>query len=149
MIKVSVIIPVYNTEKHLKQCLKSVVSQSLYEIEIIVVNDCSPDASDLIINEIANSDSRLVCLKHQQNQGLPTARNTGMKAAKGKYLIHLDSDDYWISRDTLSELFHTAETEGCDILRFNGLLLKGNNLSQDIIKQADFINAKFHQQSEL
>ena len=60
MIKVSVIIPVYNTEKHLKQCLKSVVSQSLYEIEIIVVNDCSPDASDLIINEIANSDSRLV-----------------------------------------------------------------------------------------
>jgi len=149
MIKVSVIIPVYNTEKHLKQCLKSVVSQSLYEIEIIVVNDCSPDASDLIINEIANSDSRLVCLKHQQNQGLPTARNTGMKAAKGKYLIHLDSDDYWISRNTLSDLFHTAETEGCDILRFNGLLLKGNNLSQDIIKQADFINAKFHQQSEL
>jgi len=149
MIKVSVIIPVYNTEKYLKQCLKSVVSQSLYEIEIIVVNDCSPDASDLIINEIANSDSRLVCLKHQQNQGLPTARNTGMKAAKGKYLIHLDSDDYWISRNTLSDLFHTAETEGCDILRFNGLLLKGNNLSQNIIKQADFINAKFHQQSEL
>lgn len=149
MIKVSVVIPVYNTEQHLKQCLESVSKQSLREIEIIVINDYSPDKSDLIIKSFTSSDSRFICIEHQQNQGLPAARNTGMKAAKGKYLIHLDSDDYWISRNTLSDLFHTAETEGCDILRLNGLRLKGNNLSQTIFKQVDFINAKFHQQPDL
>ena len=82
-IKVSVIIPVYNAQKHLEQCLQSVTHQTLREIEIICVDDGSTDSSPQILADFAAKDRRVI-LKHQQNQYAGAARNNGMETARGK-----------------------------------------------------------------
>lgn len=107
----SVIIPVYNTEKHLKRCLDSVIGQSYDNLEIIVVDDCSTDSSLQILEEYAAKDSRIKILRHDVNNGLFQARLTGMEAATGDYFAFLDSDDY-ISLDYYRVLICRAvETE--------------------------------------
>ena len=93
MPQVSVIIPVYNVEKYLRQCLDSVINQTLEDIEIICVNDGSTDKSREILNEYAYKDSRIVVI-HKENGGLASARNEGLKHVTGKYCHFLDSDDY-------------------------------------------------------
>ena len=85
MIKVSVILPVYNTEKYLPECLDSIINQSLRDIEIICVDDGSTDSSLQILKEYAEKDKRIVVLE-QNNSGAGIARNKGMEVAKGKYL---------------------------------------------------------------
>ncbi len=92
--KVSVIIPCYNVEKYLRECLDSVINQTLKEIEIICVDDGSTDSTLQILEEYANKDSRIKILR-QQNQFAGVARNNGMKIARGKYLSFLDSDDFF------------------------------------------------------
>ena len=94
MPKISVIIPVYNVEQYLHQCLDSIINQTLQDIEIICVDDGSTDSSYAILQEYVNKDSRIIVLQ-QQNAGAGIARNTGMKLAKGKYLAILDSDDFF------------------------------------------------------
>ena len=94
MPKVSVIIPVYNAEKYLRQCLDSVVNQTLREIEIICVDDGSTDGSLAILQEYAANDARIKVLT-QKNQYAGVARNNGMAAAQGKYFAFLDADDYY------------------------------------------------------
>ena len=93
MPQVSVIIPVYNVEKYLRQCLDSVINQTLEDIEIICVNDGSTDKSREILNEYAYKDSRIIVI-HKENGGLASARNEGLKHVTGKYCHFLDSDDY-------------------------------------------------------
>ena len=90
---VSVIIPVYNIEKHLEKCLDSVIGQTLKDIEIIVVNDGSTDNSLDIITQYARKDSRIVIVD-KPNEGLAYARKSGIEAAHGKYVQHLDGDDF-------------------------------------------------------
>lgn len=108
---ISVIIPVYNTEKHLRKCLDSVIGQSYDNLEIIVVDDCSTDSSPQILEEYAAKDSRIKVLRHDVNSGLFQARLTGMEAASGDYFAFLDSDDY-ISLDYYRALIYRAvETE--------------------------------------
>lgn len=108
---ISVIIPVYNTEKYLKRCLDSVIGQSYDNLEIIVVDDCSTDSSPQILEEYAAKDSRIKILRHDVNSGLFQARLTGMEAASGDYFGFLDSDDY-ISLDYYRALVYRAvETE--------------------------------------
>ena len=102
MPRVSVIIPVYNTERYLTQCLESIVSQTLEDIEIICVNDGSKDGSADILRDYARRDRRVIVID-QPNQGLSAARNAGASAAAGDYLYFLDSDDY-IERDALEGL---------------------------------------------
>lgn len=92
--KISVIIPVYNVEKYLPQCLDSIINQTLKDIEIIVVNDCSPDNSELIILDYMSQDSRFVYIKHETNTRQGGARNTGILAAKGEWIFFIDPDDY-------------------------------------------------------
>ena len=92
MTKVSVVIPIYNAEKYLKECLDSVAGQSLREIEIICVNDGSSDGSAVILQEYAKSDER-VRIFEQKNQGASSARNHGIRNACGEYLYFMDSDD--------------------------------------------------------
>ena len=93
-ISVSVIVPVYNTEKYLEQCLNSILGQTLQEIEVICVDDGSTDGSVQMIERMSLEDERLVLLK-QKNAGGGAARNLGMEKAKGKYLMFLDSDDFF------------------------------------------------------
>ena len=147
-IKVSVIIPVYNTQAHLKQCLDSVLKQTLYEIEVIIVNDCSPDGSAEIIREYAKNDERVICVNHEVNKGLPAARNSGVSIAQGQYIIHLDSDDFWLDKNMLLTLYQTAEIDDCDILRFNGSHHTHGRNTRQILKSEDIVNGTFnaHQQ---
>lgn len=111
--KVSVIIPVYNAEKYLRQCLDSVINQSLREIEIICVDDGSTDGSREILSEYAARDARIRVIA-QKNSGPGRARNCGLTAGTGEYIIFLDADD-WFEQDMLSGLLETAERNMADI----------------------------------
>ncbi|MBR6222807.1 MAG: glycosyltransferase family 2 protein [Lachnospiraceae bacterium] len=93
-IKVSVIVPVYDAEKYLEQCLDSIVNQTLKEIEIICVDDGSTDSSMEILNRFKENDPRITVLS-QQNLFAGVARNNGKSHARGKYLVFWDSDDYF------------------------------------------------------
>ena len=112
--KVSVIIPVYNTEQYLRQCLDSVVNQTLREIEIICVDDGSTDKSLFILQEYARSDERVHIIS-QKNQGPGAARNIGLDRALGKYLIFLDSDD-WFEKDFLENMVWQAKETNADVV---------------------------------
>ena len=115
-IKVSVIIPVYNVEKYLRQNLESVQKQTLKDIEIICVDDGSTDSSCKIAEEFAAADSRFVVIK-QQNGGAGAARNNGLRHAKGKYLSFLDSDDFF-EPDMLEKAYEKAEETKADFVVF-------------------------------
>ena len=142
-IKISIIIPVYNTQAFLKQCLDSVVAQNFDDMEVILVDDCSPDDSRRIIDQFINNDSRFICLAHDVNKGLPEARNSGVEMARGKYIIHLDSDDYWLDNNMLLRLYQVAEIDNCDVLRFNGLHHINGECSQPIIRPENIVNGSF------
>jgi glycosyltransferase involved in cell wall biosynthesis len=100
---ISVIIPVYKVEKYIRECLESVLAQTLREIEIIVVNDGSPDRSAEIVREYVSADSRIKFIE-QPNGGLSAARNTGMRAASAPLVMFIDSDDY-VSPDYCRKMF--------------------------------------------
>lgn len=116
MLDVSVIIPVYNAESHLAECLRSVCGQTLRNIEIICVNDGSSDGSLQILNEFAQNDSRLTVIT-QENAGAGAARNHGMRKARGKYLSFLDADDFF-EPEMLEKAFCKAESDSADIVVF-------------------------------
>lgn len=113
IINVSVIIPVYNSEKYLKKCLDSVVKQSLKEIEIICIDDGSTDNSNNILKEYKRNDKRFVLL-HQKHKHAGCARNYGLSIAKGKYVIFWDSDDYF-KLNALEKMFIQIEKDNADI----------------------------------
>lgn len=114
MPKVSVIVPVYNVEKYLYQCLESIVSQSLKDIEIIVINDGSTDNSLDIINKFAEKDARIKVVS-QENGGYAKAVNKGLSIASGEYIAEVDSDDY-INPDMYNKLYNIAKTNDVDIV---------------------------------
>lgn len=91
--KVSVIVPVYNVEKYLKRCVDSLISQSLKDIEIVLVDDCSTDTSPKLCDELALKDKRIRVVHKPVNEGLGMARNTGIDNSQGEYIMFLDSDD--------------------------------------------------------
>ena len=111
--KISIIIPVYNSEKYLKKCLDSVIKQTIKEIEIICINDGSTDKSDLILKEYAKIDSRIKVYT-MENKGVSAARNYGISLAAGEYIGFIDSDD-WIDEDFYKNLYNAAKTENADI----------------------------------
>lgn len=105
---VTIIIPVYNVEKYLKKCLDSVVNQTYKNLEIIIVNDASPDLSNVIISEYEKNYKNIKVITKLKNEGLSEARNTGMDNAQGDYIFFLDSDD-WISVDTIEKLLFLVQ----------------------------------------
>lgn len=115
--KVSVIIPIYNVECFIENCVTTLMQQTLDEVEYIFVNDATPDGSmEVLENTLRKYPARLQHVKtlvHNENKGLPTARNTGLKVATGKYIYHCDSDDF-VEPDTLKILYETAERTGAD-----------------------------------
>lgn len=118
--KISVIIPVYNVEKHIYRCIESLFAQTMKEgIEFIFVNDCTSDNSMQIIHNFINKSperkNAAIIVNHLQNMGLPSARNSGLKIAKGDFIIHCDSDD-WISSNTYETLYNKAMKENADIV---------------------------------
>ena len=113
---VSVVIPVYNVEKYLRECVDSVINQTYRQIEIILIDDGSTDSGGDICEKYALIDSRIKLI-HQENQGLGHARNVGMGEATGKYVIFLDSDDYW-KLTALEELAEEAEKKDLQVIVF-------------------------------
>ena len=112
--KVSVIVPVYNVEKHLKECVDSIIHQTLKDIEIIFINDGSPDNCENILNQYEKDDSRItiVC---QENQGVSIARNNGLKKAAGKYRYIMDSDDF-LDKEALEQMYNKLEHDNSDLV---------------------------------
>ena len=115
-VKVSVVVPVYNQERHLEECLQSLLNQTLQDIEVICVDDGSTDRSKEILDEIAAKDGRVKIL-HQKNQYAGVARNNGFSVATGKYVCFLDSDDFFAS-SLLEKTYLRAEETNADIILF-------------------------------
>lgn len=111
---VSIVVPVYNVEQYLEQCLDSLVNQTLSEIEIICVNDGSTDRCGEILKRYQEKDLRIIVVE-QKNQGLSGARNMGMQYAQGKYIMFVDSDD-WIDVDTCKNVVEVAEDKQADLV---------------------------------
>lgn len=145
--KISVIVPVYNTEKYLSKCLDSILNQTLKDIEVIVVNDGSKDNSQTIINQYKNNDSRIISIL-KDNGGLSDARNVGIEKALGKYIAFVDSDDY-IAAEMFKKMIdlaeeHQSEIVLCDLVKVdeNGIefrdLPQSPQLSSKIILKENF-----------
>ena len=111
--KVSVIVPIYNVEKYIGKCVDSIRNQDYPNIEIILVDDGSPDKSPQIIDEMASNDDRIKVI-HEKNGGVSSARNRGIAAATGEYIMFVDGDD-WVDDDYVSYFVDLIEKHGCDI----------------------------------
>jgi glycosyltransferase involved in cell wall biosynthesis len=141
---VSVIIPVYNSEKYLKKCLDSIVNQTLKNIEIIIINDGSNDNSEDIVKSYKDTRIKYIA---QENKGVSAARNLGMDIATGKYISFIDSDD-WVDLDFLEKLYTTAEKYNADIA-VAGIIRDRNNRIKSYLKFENEIitNDKFQKLS--
>lgn len=138
--KVSVIIPVYNEEKYLEQCLRSVCGQTLSEIEIICIDDGSTDDSLKILEHFKNQDPRFKLLK-QRNQYAGNARNLGMQNAGGKYLCFLDADDFFMP-ELLEKMYHAAEQYHSEIVICNAQYYNdktGEITERNILQEKQFL----------
>ncbi len=113
--KVSVIIPVYNVAPYLEECMNSVRRQTLKDIEIICINDCSEDCSMDVLKKYEALDSRIKLFENPQNKGLSASRNVGMEFARGKYICFVDSDDF-IAENAIEVLYEMAEDKNTDVI---------------------------------
>ena len=128
---VTIVVPVYNVEKYIEQCLKSILAQSYKNIEIICVDDCGQDNSIKIANKLKKEDSRIKIIKHRKNKGLGGARTSGLKHAKGEYLLFIDSDD-WIEHNCVEKIVSTMNRTGIDTAWF-----KAKYWFEDLQQEAD------------
>ena len=113
---VSIILPVYNVESFLSQCIDSILSQTFRDFELILIDDGSTDCSYLICSSYLSIDNRVRFL-HKKNEGVSSARNIGIELSIGEYIIFVDPDDYWISKDCLNFLVYNVRYYNLDILR--------------------------------
>lgn len=123
---ISVIVPVYNVEEYLHVCINSILKQSYQDFEVICIDDASTDSSLEILEYFAKKDSRVKIIKNKENIGLGPSRNVGIEAATGKYILFLDSDD-WYSFDTLETLVTEAEENNLEVLMFKNIVYYEDN----------------------
>jgi glycosyltransferase involved in cell wall biosynthesis len=149
--KVSVLVPVFNTEpSELERCISSLLCQRFEQYEIIIVDDGSvpcPQRDRLIASYSTNPI--INCVRHEKNLGLPSARNTALRIAVGEFVVHVDSDDYWITDSVLKKLYETAIIDGCDVLRFNGQYSSGGKLGARLVPKIECVNKALNAESKL
>ena len=146
MIKVSIILPIYNVAPYLDEAFQSLLTQTLSDIEIIAVNDGSTDNSQELIDRYAAKDSRIIALQ-QENQGLSGARNTALQYAKGEYIYMMDSDDIISNPDALRICYEYAQKNKADFVFFDGdRFLDGGNSCISTIKRTHLVeeNVKYN-----
>lgn len=141
--KVSIIVPIYGVEKYLNRCIESLMKQTLKEIEIIMVDDESPDNCPVLCEKYKKIDSRIKVI-HKKNGGLGLARNSGLEIAEGEYVAFVDSDDY-VSCDMYQRLYETAKKESADtvIAGFNKIDYMGNKREIVETQNIAVYNGKF------
>lgn len=132
-IRLSLILPFYGVERYIGKCLESIYQQDIPEeqYEVICINDCTPDNSELIVTQYANKHTNLKLIKHEKNLKLGAARNTGLLAAQGRYVWFIDTDDF-IKENCLEEILETCEKNDLEILHF-GIKDNYNNVIRDLI----------------
>lgn len=142
--KISVIIPIYKVEEYLNRCVESVVNQTYQNLEIILVDDGSPDNCPKMCNEWAEKDGRIKVI-HKENGGLSDARNAGMAVAMGEYVFFVDSDD-WIHKDTLRILKNYEEKYDSDIVECKALVTSGE--AEDDALEVDSLEIHMYDTAE-
>lgn len=139
---ISVIIPIYKVEKYLEQCVMSVLNQTYRDVEVILVDDGSPDGCPAMCDAFAEKDNRIRVI-HKSNSGVSDTRNIGLKSATGEYVIFVDSDDFWANPHDLEKLVDEAlKSPDCDFIGFNCSYYYGADakimpwipFSEDIVK---------------
>ena len=146
MLKISLVIPIYNVEKYISKCLDSVINQTYKNIEVICINDGSTDNSLQILEQYAQKDKRIKVI-NQKNQGVSVARNIGIKESSGDYILFVDADD-WIELSTCEILTKTLEQNNIDIIYFNNYYvcekkIQNINRLKQYKKEKQFINKLF------
>ena len=137
MIKISVIIPVYNKEKMLSVCLESACGQSIREVEIICIDDGSTDGSTSILKEYAGRDNRIRIFR-QENKGAGAARNCALSLARGKYIAFLDADDWYPRSDALEALYVAATKHGANICGGSILFSQNDIFVPSVVEDIDY-----------
>lgn len=124
----SIIVPVYNVELYLDECVNSILSQSFSDFEVVLVDDGSRDNSGIMCDKFAQKDNRIKVI-HQENKGLSGARNTGLNYAAGEYILFIDSDDFWIDSTFLERLDKYICDQKSDVVCFNYRKMYGDSFS--------------------
>ncbi len=142
-VKLSIIVPVYMVEKYLPECIESILNQKMVDFELILVEDCSPDSSGTLCDSFANRDSRIKVIHKKQREGAAKARNTGLCAARGKYIGFVDADDR-IAKDMYEILYdeiikHNADMCCCDYIEeyVNKTIMTKNTGESIILNQKE------------
>ena len=136
--ELSVVVPIYDVEDYLPECLDSLIGQTFKNLEIICVNDGSPDNCIEILREYERKDSRIIVID-KPNGGVSSARNVGMRAAKGEYLTFVDPDDY-LSTNVYEKCMYAIKNKDADILVFNSITEPDNKLTFPNLKEKFFTN---------
>ena len=131
--KVSIIVPVYNVEKYIDQCMESICTQTYKRIEIVIVCDESTDDSSVKCRSWADKDQRIRLILNHQRKGLGAARNIGLRSATGRYIVYVDSDD-WIKKDYIEKLYCAIKKTQANYVASVGFyeIKEGNHTSENV-----------------
>ena len=146
--KLSYIIPVYNVEKYIRQCVDSVFSQTFDDFEIILVDDESPDGCPAICDEYAEKYPDIVRVVHKKNAGLAAARNDGIKLAQGEYIFFVDSDDF-LAENKIGELYSIAKQNRLDILHTSFHSFNDDNISEKFKSKIGFETDRLYDHKQM
>ena len=138
---ISLIVPFYNVEQYIERCIKSLLSQSYSNIEVLLIDDCSPDNSVKIAKEYAKKDKRIKILQYKNNRGLGGARNYGIEKAKGEYILFVDSDDY-IDSNSVQILFDKAKKNDLCVLEAS-YIKESKNKSEILPRKSTYFDTVF------
>ena len=142
MDKISIIIPVYNVEKYIAECLESVINQTYSNLEIICIDDCGSDNSMKIVQEYADKDNRIKIIRHEKNLGCAVARNTGIDAASGNYIFILDSDDY-LMPNIIQIMYDKIKSTDLDFVNSSSKAFADNSNDKTLVKKAQKTNLEY------
>ena len=142
---ISIVIPVYNTEKYISRCIESIVEQGLENYELIIVDDCSIDHSYQILKDWKEKHSQIKLFQNEKNMGAGFTKNKGLNLCTGKYICFVDSDD-WIKKNSLKSLLELAEETNCDAiyygeeLRKEGQICNKDDIVENLIIKKTYAN---------
>lgn len=136
---ISIIIPIYNSARSLKKCVKSVLSQTFKDIEVLLINDGSTDNSLAICREYEKKDSRVVVINKEQNEGVDKARLTALENVRGEYLTFVDADD-WLEKDAIKTLYEISQQTGADAVIGNMQRISCNGLIKKKAPRKEWMN---------